>query len=258
MADVDNYLRELPADRTPRARMAERYVSLLRYLCLWREDGSKPDSGYDAIVIVAHSQGTVITADLLRYLEYFQAGTRAFEPHLARLSGAEPRLPIVLLTMGCPLRQLYGQRFPDIYRWVGGASDPATNAPAQPDVSSLLGVSAWINLYRSGDYVGRSVWRGRDTISDMYAPKIGWTEASAHRAEACIGPGAHTHYWDETADVVSLAIDAVVRGVTSGNPASILIDQAMQVVTNSSSVAIQSSTWSPQPAILPVALRHPD
>jgi hypothetical protein len=117
-ADVDNYLRELPRERTPRAQMAERYTSLLRYICNWREKSSVPESGYDALLIIAHSQGTVITADLLRYLDHERKRQPSFEPRLSRLSGTANRLPVILLTMGCPLRQLYAQRFPDLYRWV--------------------------------------------------------------------------------------------------------------------------------------------
>ncbi len=61
--DVDNYLREEPEDDTPKAKIFARYASLLRYIC------DRPiEDQYDAIIIVAHSQGTVISADLLRYL----------------------------------------------------------------------------------------------------------------------------------------------------------------------------------------------
>jgi hypothetical protein len=60
--DVESYLREHPRTHTPRARIVERYVSLLRHLCQWKDAGGRR---YDAIVVVAHSQGAVITADLL-------------------------------------------------------------------------------------------------------------------------------------------------------------------------------------------------
>jgi hypothetical protein len=66
MLDVDNWLREHPRESNPTARICGRYVSLLRHISEWRDsDASK--SRYDAIVIVAHSQGTVITADFLRF-----------------------------------------------------------------------------------------------------------------------------------------------------------------------------------------------
>lgn len=64
--DVDNYLRTSPNDATPRARIMERYVSLIRFL-----SGDKDATGakYDRIVIVAHSLGALISGDLLRYLK---------------------------------------------------------------------------------------------------------------------------------------------------------------------------------------------
>ena len=63
--DVDNHLRERPLGDNPRARIAARYVSLLRHVCGWRGMNGE---AYDALVIVAHSQGTVITADVLRFI----------------------------------------------------------------------------------------------------------------------------------------------------------------------------------------------
>jgi hypothetical protein len=69
--------------------------------------------GYDAILIVAHSQGTVITADLLRFLQ--RETKRETDPALDRLVNGN--LPIYFFTMGCPLRQLYGISFPHLYNW---------------------------------------------------------------------------------------------------------------------------------------------
>ena len=58
--DVDIHFREFPRKAIPRVRIAERYVALLEFVV---------DRGYERIVIVAHSQGSVITAELLRYLQ---------------------------------------------------------------------------------------------------------------------------------------------------------------------------------------------
>jgi predicted alpha/beta hydrolase family esterase len=57
--DVDNHFREFPRAAIPRARIFSRYAALLRHVV---------EQGHDRIVIVAHSQGTVISAELLRYL----------------------------------------------------------------------------------------------------------------------------------------------------------------------------------------------
>src|SRR5205814_4998664 len=83
--DVDNHLREHPRGRTPRARIGARYASLMRHICQWRDPHDL--HGYDALVIVAHSQGAVITADLLRYLK------REKDPTLRRLDLDAKKLP---------------------------------------------------------------------------------------------------------------------------------------------------------------------
>jgi pimeloyl-ACP methyl ester carboxylesterase len=75
------------------------------------------DAGYARIVIVAHSQGTVISADLLRYLHA-----------QGRLRGIVGALPVALVTVGSPLRDLYAERFPLLYRWMGSREAGFANA----------------------------------------------------------------------------------------------------------------------------------
>ncbi len=227
--DVDNYLRELPRERTLRALMVERYVSLLRHLCSWRDtadgagDGAAP--GYDAIVIVAHSQGTVLTADVLRFLEWERQHGDAFEPVLNPIAGVDGRrIGVRLFTMGCPLRQLYALRFPHLYGWITPTGAPGWDdtgtTPPTPSPSSLLGVTRWVNAYRSGDYVGRAIWAAPDHEGQLYAPGIrvagvpaGGVPAGTFAPaveEYCIGAGAHTHYWDETATAIAAQLDRLI------------------------------------------------
>ena len=106
LLDVDNYMREHPRRRTPRARIAARYTSVLRHLVAGR---------YDTVVIIAHSQGSVISADLLRYLRVLERQHPGCldSAGLRRLTTTDLRL----FTMGCPLRQLYAARFPHFYEW---------------------------------------------------------------------------------------------------------------------------------------------
>ena len=59
--DVDNWLRERPRGDTPRLRIFARYMALLNFI---------KAGNYDKIIIVAHSQGTVVTADFFRYLQH--------------------------------------------------------------------------------------------------------------------------------------------------------------------------------------------
>src|SRR5207302_2379106 len=66
--DVINWLRLHPLQSNPRARICARFHSLLRHVEQWRDphDGT----GFKAIVILAHSQGSVIVADFLRFLNH--------------------------------------------------------------------------------------------------------------------------------------------------------------------------------------------
>jgi hypothetical protein len=61
--DVDNYLRTSPKEGTPRALIAERCTSLLRYIAAYRDDQNRRP--YSKVIIVAHSLGSMVTTDLL-------------------------------------------------------------------------------------------------------------------------------------------------------------------------------------------------
>ncbi|MDN0084656.1 hypothetical protein QU487_18130 [Crenobacter sp. SG2305] len=174
--DVDNWLRERPYGNTPRLRIFARFNGLLRYL---------QTMGYKRIVIVAHSQGTVIAADFLRYL-HFQVPKRLEE------------LPeIHMLTLGSPLRQLYAWRFPYLYAWAGAPHGPNPNE---------CGVVRWINLYGSGDYIGRSLWS-----TPVYSPALEPNQhVLAKKLDMCIGPQAHTHYFDADQMIVGKWINNLI------------------------------------------------
>ncbi len=180
--DVDSWLRERPREHTPRGRILARYLSLLACVC-------DPKKGYTKLVIVSHSQGTVITADLLRFLKANPATVAA------------PLPGTTLLTFGSPLRQLYGLRFPHLYAWARDLEiSPAVPDPVQLDVHQ------WVNGYRSGDYVGRFLW----SHSNQWQPGDRPIATGTRASEFCIGAGAHTHYFDGTATVVGKVIDAAI------------------------------------------------
>ena len=201
--DVDNYLRESPEKATPRARIAERFVSVLRYL--------ERRGGFDRIVLVSHSQGTVITTDLLRFLTLGLP-----EGHPDRELVRQDR--VRLLTMGSPLRQLYGSNFPQLYGWVAetnpihtAAAPPVSGVPdiasRSPDPAALR-VERWVNLYTSGDYIGRNLWSD-DHWTDLWEPRAEPLVGGARR-ERCLGAGTHTRYWvsPEVAEEVDELISA--------------------------------------------------
>jgi hypothetical protein len=226
--DVDTYLRTGPEDATPRAKIFERYVSTLRYLAHYRGDDGR---GYDSIVIVAHSLGTLISADLLRFL-VMEGDSELLALGLAgkqKLSNSQ-NVPIALLTMGSPIRQLLNRFFPHLYDWVrpipdnglrqllvpAGPNPPAAIAASAPPDPAELGVAQWVNAYRSGDYVGRSLWldewynrTGGSKGDGRYPQPI--YEATYHgRTEMCIGAGAHTHYWDDTAPDIAEKLNQLI------------------------------------------------
>lgn len=232
LRDVDNYLRASPQDFTPRARILERYVSLLRYLAAFKDENGE---GYSRIVIVAHSLGALISGDLLLYL--MQTGelaqvSRGFGAPAGAPQAAMP--PIRLFSMGNPVRQLLNRFFPHLYRWVreepdnglkdlGGLTPTpsGTTIAFNPD-PHLLGVELWVNAYRSGDYVGRSLWLderfNRSAFEPGAYPQAVGVESDIPtpppppgRKEMCIGAGGHVHYWDESAPDIAEMLDQLIR-----------------------------------------------
>ncbi|MEG4486851.1 hypothetical protein [Microcoleus sp. D2_18a_B4] len=229
--DVDNYLRLHPEKDNPRARIFSRYYSLLRYLC--KETDSQNQPKYDALILVAHSQGAVITADLLRFIKNEERKS------LKRLfsSSHQEEIPVYFFSMGNPLRQLYSVGFPHLYEWVINYNEPDENGPNNYDQNGLgdkpkpedLGLEQWVNTYNSGDYVGRYLWRKsksevnekkRTREEKLFKPsssvedKDNISEKGKYR-EFCLGAGAHTHYWNATtnrvADEINRLIDKATR-----------------------------------------------
>jgi hypothetical protein len=212
--DVDNYLRASPKDETPRARIIERYVSLLHYLAEYKDPTGE---GYDRVVIVAHSLGALISADLFRFL---------------KVQKGSPKLDVRLFTMGNPLRQLLNRYFPYLYEWVHPLPDNSMAplngvVPTKPGIGchdlpdpENLGVAKWVNAYRSGDYVGRSLWLNewydREVPARNDPDKPGPVYVAAEnppgpREEMCIGAGAHQHYWDQSAPDIAEKLDELVQ-----------------------------------------------
>ncbi len=182
--DVDKHFREFPENATPRGRIAARFLSLLR---------AAQRDGYDRIVVASHSQGTIIVAELLRYLQ----ATRPKELK------ALPE--IHLLTCGSPLRQLYAARFPALYsHWVESplVSGSTTTGPR----ADALGVARWTNAYCTGDYVGRWLWEpsGKNLLDTGAS-----LDDEVHR-QICLGQGAHTHYYDARMAVMAGEIERLL------------------------------------------------
>jgi hypothetical protein len=91
-------------------------------------------------------------------------------------------VPITLITMGSPIRALYSALLPYEMEWFPDAADGGS--------ADVLGITRWRNLFLSGDYIGRSLWRRDDeatTYTDPYE--------KGRLSETCLGPGAHMQYW---------------------------------------------------------------
>jgi pimeloyl-ACP methyl ester carboxylesterase len=196
------------------------------------------DTGYDRVVIVGHSLGALISADLLRFLK----SQRDSQTGRFYFSGAQPdlnrpKIQLRLFTMGNPLRQLLNRFFPYLYEWVRlapdnslkgndlksqhaphGAPPPGIDPAAMPD-PSLLNVELWLNAYRSGDYVGRSLWLNEWYDREVPVRKVPTIPGPVYVAEQtppgackemCIGAGAHQHYWDPSAPDIAKKLDELI------------------------------------------------
>jgi hypothetical protein len=192
--DIDNYFADPPNRQPPRARIFSRYASLLAHL---------RDAGYARLVIVAHSQGSVISAELFHYLHV--------QGRLQDIVGA---MRIALVTVGAPLRDLYAERFPLLYRWMGSRERGFANAgPAAADV----GATEWVNACRSGDYVGRFLWTPHTDASRFTIATVGpdgrvAARRAGDRTEFCLGAGGHTHYFSDDAVALAAEIERLVAG----------------------------------------------
>jgi hypothetical protein len=115
--------------------------------------------------------------------------------------------------MGSPLRQLYAANFPYLYQWVDASADVRPALPGgaidgkTPDPAAL-NVGKWVNLYTTGDYVGRAIWRSEDTAYVWAREPFDGAIDTGVRRERCLGAGTHTHYW--TSADVAQELDALV------------------------------------------------
>ena len=206
--DVATYLRVSQPGLVvaPRRRMLRRYRALLREVAA----GGVDRVPYDGLVITAHSQGTVLSAATL-------FGDAFRSPPAEPLDRADPAIAlpprVSLVTFGSPLRQLYGDRFPGQYDWVRARLDsPHGFAPL---------TDHWVNLYRSGDYVGRTLWAPDPDAPEVWDPgRVAFekTVAGGVRVlERCVGPGSHTGYW--SSPIIGDWVMHLVRRATGNPPA---------------------------------------
>ncbi|HXH98028.1 MAG TPA: hypothetical protein VNH40_12540 [Gaiellaceae bacterium] len=188
--DIATYLRIARDKSNTRPRIIARYRALLRQIA---------NRGYDALLIVAHSQGSVLSAATLFGDPHRRnpEGEHAAGPGVLgwrELPEPLPKLPgmVALLTCGCPLRQSYDARLPGDYDWLW-AETPG------PGVLEPLSI-AWINAYRPRDYIGQAVFHQPLTADTqrqhqvLRAPAVG----NVSRLDVCLkGRGNHVGYWKD-------------------------------------------------------------
>jgi hypothetical protein len=172
--DVEIYLRIDRGDGV-RSRIAARFHAVL----------ARVATDYEGIVVVAHSQGTVLAAGVLfgddaRRCRH--GGRWAIAP-FAPPPGAAPG--IALVTCASPLRQLYDERLPGQYARLWEAWPPDPRSTAQ----------AWVNAYRTGDPVGRAVFR--DPATHPPSRSLPVNGPLTDTRDVCLGPGGHTRYWSD-------------------------------------------------------------
>jgi hypothetical protein len=142
-------------------------------------------------------------------------GTTVFVPReqqgqlLAALFGMGA---IALVTLGSPLRDLYAERFPLLYQWMG--SNDAGFASAAPSAADL-GATEWVNACRSGDYVGRFIWTSPGDAARFRIAVVGSdgkveAQRAGDRTEFCLGAGGHTHYFNNDAAALAVEIERLI------------------------------------------------
>lgn len=153
---------------------------------------------YERVVVIAHSQGTLIATDLLRMTRDARASSRGSPP-------------IHLVTLGSPLSNLYHRLLPASFAWVEDATrDPKT-----------LGVASWTNIYGGGDAVGRTVRhtellrRLRGLPPEVSADRPDGEDPTGWIDETNVGSLGHVSYFDPDSSAAP-AIRSALRGVVLG------------------------------------------
>jgi len=91
------------------------------------------------------------------------------------------------------------------------ANDQADKSPDP----NLLGVKLWLNAYRSGDYVGRSVWLdewyNRVDLPIQSPPTSLLTTPQLLGKKSVSALAPHQHYWDQSAPDIAEKLDDLIK-----------------------------------------------
>ncbi len=120
------------------------------------------------LVLVSHSQGTMVAIEVLN------------DPELSWLRNRFDN--ITLITMGCPLSNLYQHYFRHHY--------PPLHEPYWSELR--MRVDQWTNIYRIDDYVGREI-EFPDVEPEPCAERGG--DLKTVYSNHAVGPRGHLGYW---------------------------------------------------------------
>jgi|GEM_PF-2410735 len=134
------------------------------------------ETGCKRLTVIAHSQGTMIALEALGVI---RTDRREGDAAPRKSLAPEVQCDILLVTMGCPLSDLYIHYFPGRY---------AIN-PRQESV-----VGRWINIYRADDFVGKAVSNPAD---------------AAHPRNVEVGPRGHVDYWTDREVLTAIRDEAL-------------------------------------------------
>jgi hypothetical protein len=207
--DIVTYLRIANDGKGVRPRIIARHRALLRHL-------RDQDGGYDAIVIAAHSQGSMLSlATLLGDRNRQKSeGDRRGAWGVASWRGEPPAKRMAVLSFGCPARQTYGARFPGDYDrlWAPGTQLRPINV-------------VWTNVYRARDYLGKAVFH--DPFEERFiTPRTVFRLTMAQgvvRRDVCLpGLGSHTGYFSDPE--LARWLDLTIRQAAGLAPPTCIVD----------------------------------
>ena len=164
--------------------LRERIQSRMKVLVDQLIEDHKPQH----LVIVSHSQGTVIAIEAI--------ATEGCEWRQKLGEGGTLRL----VTMGSPYTHIYNTYFPSVFKAVNerpelGKRDetaPPLDCKAEKNGAKPGPVlDEWINIFRRDDFVGTHI----DTMRRLGKRNDGWNWPR----EIAVGPRGHTNYWTDSA-----------------------------------------------------------
>ena len=179
--DVVNHF-TAPGNGYPiRSSISDRFHKTLDALVTDASGSKEGDQEKPHLLIVAHSQGTVIVVDAFTR-DLWRKGTKICPALMHRVSS------MTILTFGSPLTHIYQHYFPEDY---GSFSGTALSKLA--DDARVK----WLNIYRADDFVGTIIAGPSDTFPRNVPMKEGghfcyWEREVLGAPEICVHlPGAN-------------------------------------------------------------------